>query len=66
LLGGEDTAPSCHARVPDMHMDQCETILSGLKELLKNEFSINHVTVQPERAGLPAQSVYVMPEPAKQ
>jgi len=31
-------------------MDQCETILSGLKELLKKEFSINHVTVQPERA----------------
>jgi len=48
-----------------MHMDQCETILSGLKELLKKEFSINHVTVQPERDGLPAQSGYVMPEPAK-
>jgi cobalt-zinc-cadmium efflux system protein len=65
-LGGGEIALSCHARVPDMHMDQCETILSDIKELLKNEFSINHVTVQLERAGLPAQSGYVMPEPAKQ
>jgi hypothetical protein len=48
-----------------MHLDKCETILSGIKELLKTEFSIGHVTVQLERAGLPAQSGYVMPEPAK-
>ena len=65
-LGGGEIALSCHARVPDMHMDQCETILSGIKELVKAEFSIGHVTVQLERAGLPAQSGYVMPEPAKQ
>src|SRR5215813_2243872 len=65
-LGGGEIALSCHARVPDMHMDQCETILSAIKALLKSDFSINHVTVQLERAGLPAQSGYVMPEPAKQ
>ena len=35
------------------------------KERLAQEFSIGHVTVQLERAGLPAQSGYVMPEPAK-
>src|SRR5215467_12970347 len=64
-LGGGEIALSCHARVPDMHMDQCETILSGIKELVKAEFSIGHVTVQLERAGLPAQSGYVMPEPVK-
>jgi cation diffusion facilitator family transporter len=64
-LGGGETAMSCHARVPDMHMDKCETILFGIKELLKTEFSIGHVTVQLERAGLPAHSGYVMPEPAK-
>lgn len=64
-LGGGATALSCHARVPDMHLDKCETILSGIKELLRTEFSIGHVTVQLERAGLPAQSGYVMPEPAK-
>jgi cobalt-zinc-cadmium efflux system protein len=64
-LGGGEIALSCHARVPDMHMDKCETILSSIKELLAQEFSIGHVTVQLERAGLPAQSGYVMPEPAK-
>lgn len=64
-LGGGETALSCHARVPDMHLDKCETILFGIKELLKTEFSIGHVTVQLERAGLPAHSGYVMPEPAK-
>jgi cobalt-zinc-cadmium efflux system protein len=64
-LGGGEIALSCHARVPDMHLDKCETILAGVKELLKAEFSIGHVTVQLERAGLPAQSGYVMPEPAK-
>src|SRR5215470_12062017 len=64
-LGGGEIALSCHARVPDMHMDQCETILAGVKELVRKEFSIGHVTVQLERAGLPAQSGYVMPEPVK-
>jgi cobalt-zinc-cadmium efflux system protein len=64
-LGGGDIALSCHARVPDMHLDKCETILRSIKELLRQEFSIGHVTVQLERAGLPAQSGYVMPEPAK-
>jgi len=48
-----------------MHLDQCESILSGIKQRLAQEFSIGHVTVQLERAGLPAQSGYVMPEPAR-
>jgi cobalt-zinc-cadmium efflux system protein len=64
-LGGGEIAMSCHARVPDMHLDKCESVLSGIKKLLASEFSIGHVTVQLERAGLPAQSGYVMPEPAK-
>jgi len=64
-LGGGEIAMSCHARVPDMHLDKCESVLSRIKALLAQEFSIGHVTVQLERAGLPAQSGYVMPEPAK-
>jgi len=64
-LGGGETAMSCHARVPDMHLDKCESVLGGIKEILAKEFSIGHVTVQLERAGLPAHSGYVMPEPAK-
>jgi cobalt-zinc-cadmium efflux system protein len=64
-LGGGEVAMSCHARVPDMHLDKCESVLVSIKETLAQEFSIGHVTVQLERAGLPAHSGYVMPEPAK-
>jgi cobalt-zinc-cadmium efflux system protein len=64
-LGGGEIAMSCHARVPDMHLDKCESLLSAIKQVLAQEFSIGHVTVQLERAGLPAQSGYVMPEPVR-
>lgn len=64
-LGGDEIAMSCHARVPDMHLDKCESLLTAIKETLAKDFSIGHVTVQLERAGLPAKSGYVMPEPAK-
>src|SRR5437879_1865141 len=64
-LGGGEIAMSCHARVPDMHLDKCESVLVSIKQMMAQEFSIGHVTVQLERAGLPAQSGYVMPVPAK-
>jgi cobalt-zinc-cadmium efflux system protein len=63
-LGGSHNALSCHARVPDMHMDECEKILAAISQKLADEFHIEHSTVQLERAGLPASSGYVMPEPA--
>jgi cobalt-zinc-cadmium efflux system protein len=62
-LGGNHNALSCHARIPDMHMDECEKILASIKRQLASQFAIEHVTVQLERAGLPATSGYVMPEP---
>lgn len=64
-LGGSHNALSCHARVPDMHMDQCEKIISAIRKKLAEEFQIEHSTVQLERAGLPASSGYVMPEPVR-
>jgi cobalt-zinc-cadmium efflux system protein len=64
-LGGGHNALSMHARVPDMHMDECERILIAIQEKAAKDFSIGHTTVQLERAGLPAKSGYVMPEPAK-
>jgi cobalt-zinc-cadmium efflux system protein len=64
-LGGNHIALSCHARIPDMHLDQCEKILAAIKEKLATRFGIEHVTVQLERAGLPAVSGYVMPEPLR-
>ena len=48
-----------------MHLNKCESLLTAIKETLAKDFSIGHVTVQLERAGLPAKSGYVMPEPAK-
>jgi cobalt-zinc-cadmium efflux system protein len=64
-LGGGHNALSLHARVPDMHMDACERILTCIQERAAKDFGIDHTTVQLERAGLPAKSGYVMPEPAK-
>jgi cobalt-zinc-cadmium efflux system protein len=64
-LGGGHNALSLHARIPDMHMDECERILTSIQEKAAKDFGIDHTTVQFERAGLPARSGYVMPEPAK-
>jgi cobalt-zinc-cadmium efflux system protein len=64
-LGGPHNALSCHARVPDMHMDQCEKIIAAIRNKLAEDFQIEHSTVQLERAGLPASSGYVMPEPIR-
>jgi len=64
-LGGGHNALSLHARIPDMHLDECERLLAAIKQLAATEFGIAHTTVQLERAGLPATSGYVMPAPAK-
>jgi len=64
-LGGGHNALSLHARLPDMHMDECERILYAIQQKAAQDFGIDHTTVQFERAGLPAKSGYVMPEPAK-
>jgi cobalt-zinc-cadmium efflux system protein len=64
-LGGGHNALSLHARIPDMHMDECERILASIQEKAAQNFQIDHTTVQLERAGLPATSGYVMPEPVK-
>jgi cobalt-zinc-cadmium efflux system protein len=64
-LGGGHHALSLHARIPDMHLDQCEHVLSGIQGIAARKFNISHTTVQLERAGLPVTSDYVMPEPAQ-
>jgi cobalt-zinc-cadmium efflux system protein len=64
-LGGGHNALSLHARIPDCHLDECERILSAIQQKAAKDFGIDHTTVQLERAGLPAHSGYVMPEPAK-
>ena len=64
-LGGGHKAMSCHARIPDMHMEECEKILAAIQKKVVEEFGIEHTTVQLERAGLPAVSGYVMPQPLR-
>ncbi len=64
-LGGGHNAMSCHARIPDVHMDECEKILAAIQKKVAEEFGIEHTTVQLERAGLPAVSGYVMPQPLR-
>lgn len=63
-LGGEHNALSCHARIPDMHMDECEKVVAAIRKKVE-EFGIEHSTVQLERAGLPATSGYIMPASAQ-
>jgi cobalt-zinc-cadmium efflux system protein len=64
-LGGGHNALSLHARVPDMHLDECERLMEAIRQVAARQFHIEHTTVQLERAGLPVHSGYVMPEPAK-
>ena len=64
-LGTDLHALSCHARIPDMHMEDSEKILGAIYEVLARDFHITHTTVQLERAGLPAEAGPYMPEPAR-
>jgi cobalt-zinc-cadmium efflux system protein len=64
-LGTDLHALSCHVRIPDMHMEESERVLAAIRAVLEREFRITHVTVQLERAGLPRDSGFHMPEPMK-
>ncbi len=62
-IGTDLHALSCHVRIPDMHMEESEKILAGIHKRLAEEFHITHTTIQFERAGLPRDARYYMPEP---
>lgn len=64
-IGMELQALSCHVRIPDMHMEQCERLLQQIRARLAERFQITHSTIQFERAGLPSDSGYYMPEPMR-
>ncbi|HTC62192.1 MAG TPA: cation diffusion facilitator family transporter [Candidatus Saccharimonadales bacterium] len=61
-IGTNMVALSCHARIPDMHMDESEKILREVCAGLERDFHITHITVQFERAGLPQEAAYIMPQ----
>ena len=62
-IGTDLRALSCHVRIPDMHMDESEKILKSILERLASDFHITHTTIQFERAGLPHDAGYHMPQP---
>jgi cobalt-zinc-cadmium efflux system protein len=62
-IGTHLHALSCHVRIPDMHMDESEKILKCISERLTSDFQITHTTIQFERAGLPHDTGYYMPQP---
>ena len=62
-IGAELQALSCHVRIPDMHMEESEKILAAIRQRLAERFHITHTTIQFERAGLPAEVGYFMPDP---
>lgn len=64
-LGTNLNALSCHIRIPDMHMEDCERILSKIREMLARDFQIAHTTIQFERAGLTGEAGLYMPAPAR-
>jgi len=64
-IGTDMVALSCHVRVPDMHMDESEKILQAVCAKLNEEYHISHITVQFERAGLPQEAGFIMPQPAQ-
>jgi len=64
-IGTDLVALSCHVRIPDMHMDESEKILQAVCAQLEKDFHITHITVQFERAGLPQETGYIMPQPMR-
>jgi cobalt-zinc-cadmium efflux system protein len=64
-LGTDLYALSCHLSIPDMHLEQCEQLLQKVRARLADEFHISHSTIQFERAGLPREAGFFMPEPFK-
>jgi cobalt-zinc-cadmium efflux system protein len=64
-LGTNLNALSCHVRIPDMHLEDCERLLQKMRDALANDFNITHTTIQFERAGLPAEAGLYMPEPVR-
>jgi cobalt-zinc-cadmium efflux system protein len=64
-LGTNLNALSCHVRIPDMHMENSEQLLMEVRRRLAEDLHITHTTIQFERAGLPQNAGFYMPEPYK-
>lgn len=54
---------SCHVRIPDMQIEQTESLLEQINERLAHQFRIHHTTIQFERAIMKTDSGLYMPAP---
>ena len=63
-LGSSSTALSCHVQILDMPTSESERIAQRIREVLREEFSISHTTIQFEHTHPPGDFHKYMPEPA--
>jgi cobalt-zinc-cadmium efflux system protein len=63
-LGSSSTALSCHVQILDMPTSESERIGQRIREVLADEFSITHTTIQFEHTHPPGDFHRYMPEPA--
>jgi cobalt-zinc-cadmium efflux system protein len=63
-LGSEWHALSCHVRILDMPTSESERVAHRIREMLADEFGINHTTIQFEHTHQPGDFHKYMPGPA--
>ncbi len=65
VAGDAHNALSLHARIPDMHLDQCERILSDIQEKVADKFGIGHTTVNSNAPACQRNPATSCPSPSK-
>lgn len=64
-LGSKSHALSCHVRILDMPTSESERIAQRIRQVLADEFAIDHTTVQFEHTHPPGDFHKYMPEPSQ-
>lgn len=64
-LNARSHALSCHVQILDMPTSESERIAHRLREVLAQEFGIDHTTIQFEHTHAPGEFHMYMPEPAE-
>ena len=64
-LGSQSHALSCHVRIFDMPTSESERIAQSIRQVLADEFDIDHTTVQFEHTHPPGEFHRYMPSPSQ-